>query len=251
MILSLFAALAAQAAAPDDSTYKACLAQIRTAPEQAVETASDWRVKGGGLAARQCQGLAYVALERWQEAALTYEQGAREAEAAGNPAAADFWAQSGNAWLAMNDAVRARTAFDSGLAIDGTVPELTGEIHLDRARALVALGEAAAARTDIDRALVLVPADPFSWYLSAALADRQGDAARAGQDIAKAVELAPDDADVLLQAGTIAGKAGREDEARTYYERAAKADPNGPAGRAAAAALGPATPTDVNPARPE
>lgn len=242
MILSLFAALAAQVATapatPEDGAYKACIAQIRTAPEQAVETASDWRVKGGGLPARQCQGLAYVALERWQDAALTYEQGAREAKAANNPAAADFWAQSGNAWLAMNDAARAKTALDAGLAVDGTVPELQGEIHLDRGRALVALGNLAAARADLDQAIILVAADPFAWYLSAALADRQGDAVRAAKDIAKAAELAPDDADVLLQAGTIAGKAGREEEARVFYARAAKADPDSAAGRAAAAALG-------------
>lgn len=237
MILTLLAAALAQAPAPADDKYKNCLARVQSAPEQAVEVASDWRVSGGGLQARQCLGLAYVALERWQDAALSYEQGAREAQADGNPAAADFWAQSGNAWLAMNDASRAKAAFDAALAVEGTVPALQGEIHLDRARAHVAQGDLAAARADIDRALALVAGDPFAWYLSAALADRQGDAVRAASDIAKAVELAPDDADVLLQAGTIAGKAGKVDEARAYYERAAKADPGGRAGRAAAAAL--------------
>ena len=246
MILSLLLAAAqaaatpAPAAPPEDPAYKNCIAKVQTAPEQAVEHASDWRVQGGGLAARQCLGLAYVALERWQDAALAYEQGAREAAAAQNPAAADFWAQSGNAWLAMNDAARAKAAFDAALTVEGTAPELRGEIHLDRARADVARGDLAAARSDLDQALTLVAADPFAWYLSAALADRQNDAARAASDIAKAVELAPDDANVLLQAGTIAGKAGKQDEARAFYERAAKADPNGEAGRAAAAALAPA-----------
>jgi len=247
VILSLFAAAALQAAAapaPEDATYKNCLAQVRTAPEQAVETASDWRVNGGGLPARQCMGLAYVALERWQEAALAYEQGARDAEVAKNPAAADFWAQSGNAWLAMNDAGRARAAFDAALKVSGTAPELQGEIHLDRGRAGVALGDLAAARTDIDAGLKLVPGDPFAWYLSAALAVRENALPRAQADIAKAVELAPDDADVLLQAGTIAGKAGREDEARSYYARAMKAEPGSAAGKAAAAALGEAAPQE-------
>ncbi|HEY6916791.1 MAG TPA: tetratricopeptide repeat protein [Allosphingosinicella sp.] len=244
MILTLIAAAALQAApapdpAPEDAAYKACIARIRTAPEQAVEQASDWRVKGGGLPARQCLGLAYVALERWQDAALAYEQGAREALAANNPAAADFWTQSGNAWLAMNDAARARTAFDAALKVDGTAPELRGEILLDRGRALVAIGDLKAARTDMDAALALVPGDGLAWYLSAALAVRENDLARASTDIAKAAELAPDDADVLLQAGTIAGKAGDMDKARGFYERAIKADPKSEAGKAAAAALGP------------
>jgi tetratricopeptide (TPR) repeat protein len=243
LVLAAAQAAATPAAPPEDPAYKTCIAKVQAAPEQAVEHASDWRVQGGGLPARQCLGLAYVALERWQEAALTYEQAAREAEGAGNPAAADFWAQSGNAWLAMNDATRARTALDTALKIGGTAPELQGELHLDRARAAVALGDLPAARKDIDEGLRLVPADPFAWYLSAALAVRENALPRAMADIAKAVELAPDDADVLLQAGTIAGKAGKQEEAQSFYERAVKADPNGAAGRAAAAALGgPQTP---------
>ncbi|QPQ54658.1 tetratricopeptide repeat protein [Allosphingosinicella flava] len=239
MILSLLtAALLQTAAVPaPDGAYKNCLAEVRSAPAKAVETASDWRVKGGGLPARQCLGLAYVALERWQDAAVAYEQAAREAEGTKTPAAADFWTQSGNAWLAMNDAVRARAAFDAALKIEGTAPELTGEIHLDRARAGVALGDMSGARADIDAGLKLVPGDPFAWYLSAALALRENALSRAEADIAKALALAPDDADVLLQAGTIAGKAGKSDEARGFYERAAKADPNSEAGRAASAAL--------------
>ena len=56
-------------------------------------------------------------------------------------------------------------------------------------------------------------------------------------DIGKAVELAPDDADVLLQAGTIAGTAGDAAGARSFYERAIKAAPSSDAAKAAEAAL--------------
>ena len=69
--------------------------------------------------------------------------------------------------------------------------ELRGEVHLDRARVRVAENNVAAARTELDRALELVPADPFAWYLSAALARRENNLARAGTDIARARSSRP------------------------------------------------------------
>jgi len=110
-------------------------------------------------------------------------------------------------------------------------------VHLDRARAGVSMSDLKGARADIQKGLELVPADPMAWYLSAALALREGNMVRANSDIAKAVQLAPDDANVLLQAGTIVGTNGDVEAARTYYARAAKAAPNSEAGRAAKAAL--------------
>jgi Tfp pilus assembly protein PilF len=110
-------------------------------------------------------------------------------------------------------------------------------VHLDRARAGVALADLKGARSDIDQGLKLVAADPMAWYLSAALALREGNMARANSDIAKAVQLAPDDSNVLLQAGTIVGTGGDVAAAKAYYARAAKAGPDTEAGRAAKAAL--------------
>lgn len=247
MILStvaLAAAVAAAQAAPtpnvrsDETLYRECVAVVAAEPERAVTVANDWRLRGGGVLARQCLGLAYTALERWAPAAVAFEQAAREAETEQDPRRADFWVQSGNSWLAEGDADKARAAFDSALATTSLTPELRGEVHIDRARAGVALDDLAGARADLDRALELVPADPFGWLLSAALAMREDSLARAQRDIAKALELAPNDPDVLLQAGTIAGAAGQADEARGFYERAAKAAPDSEAGQAAQAALG-------------
>lgn len=223
--------------APANLTPESCAALVGSAPEQAIEAAGEWRIRGGGLDARQCLGQAYAALERWAPAATAFEQAARDAEVAQDPRRADFWVQSGNAWLAANDGAKGRTAFDTALATTSLTPELRGEVHLDRARAAVVLGDVAGARVDIDKGLALVPADPFGWYLSAALARREGDLARAKADIAKAVERAPDDADVLLLAGNIAGLSGEVEAAKSFYARAAKAAPQSPAGQAAAAAL--------------
>ena len=230
-------ALAAAAQAPALPSEAACAALVKTAPEQAIAMANDWRLKGGGIKARQCLGLAYGKLERWAPAATAFEQAALEAEAAKDPGRADFWTQSGNSWLAAGDQAKARKAFDAALAIPSLASELRGEVHLDRARAAVAAGDLVSARADIDQGLKLVPADPFAWYLSSALALREERLGRAKEDIAKAVSLAPDDADILLQAGTVAGVTGEVVAAQSFYERAARLAPDSPAGKAAQTAL--------------
>lgn len=215
----------------------ACEALVRASPSAAIAAADQWRLRGGGLDARQCLGLAYSAAERWSAAAATLEAAAREAESTQDLRSADLWVQAGNAWLASADPTKARTAFEAALASPLLGAELRGEVHLDRARAFVATGDLAAARSDIDKGLELVPGDPFAWYLSAALARRQNDLSRAQRDIAKAVELAPGDAPVLLEAGNIAGLSGEIEAARALFARAVRAAPNSEAGKAAAAAL--------------
>jgi len=236
----LIALAAAAQAAPADAAetrFRSCTVLARTEPAKAVEEATQWQAKSGGLYARQCLGLAYSALERWPEAAAAFEQAALEAGHARDNRAADFWVQAGNGWLAAGEAAKARKAFDAALATNSLTPQLRGEVHLDRGRAAVAAGDLAAGRADIDKGLELVPADPFGWYLSAALARRQGDLKRAQGDIARAVDLAPLDAPILLEAGSIAGVSGEVEAARALYARAARAAPDSEAGRAAQAAL--------------
>jgi tetratricopeptide (TPR) repeat protein len=237
--ISFLMALAALQAAPssDEAAFRECTFLVKKDAQQAISTASDWRMKGGGSLARQCLGLAYVELGRWAPAATAFEQAARDAETKQDNRRADFWVQAGNAWLAAEEGAKAIAAFDAALATTNLTPELRGEVHLDRARANVALGNLAPARADIDKGLELVAKDPFAWYLSAALAIREGNMARAASDIAKSVELAPDDPDVLLQAGTVAGTTGDVASAKNYYARAVRLAPNSEAGRAAQAAL--------------
>ena len=228
---------APSAADPAEARYRACTTQIRTDPEGAVAAANVWRGEGGGLAARQCLGLALAALERWAPAATAFEQAAREAEAANDARRADLWVQAGNAWIAAGDGARALAALDAALLTPNLTDELRGEAYLDRARARMALGSATAARGEIDRALQLVPNDPFAWYLSAALHRRENDLAGAGTDIARARSLAPDSPDILLLAGTLAGLAGNMAEAERLYRQVAQAAPDSDAGRQAAASL--------------
>jgi tetratricopeptide (TPR) repeat protein len=227
----------ARAESAAEARYRACTEQVRSNADAALAAATTWRDQGGGLAARQCMGLALSALERWAPAATAFEQAAREAEAAGDARRADFWVQSGNAWVADGQPARAVAAFDAALLTTHLTDELRGEVHLDRARAQVALDNVAGARADIDRALQLVPADPFAWYLSAALARRENNAARAGTEIARARQLAPDNPDIMLMAGTLAGQAGNMEEAERLYRQVATAAPDSDAGRAAIASL--------------
>jgi tetratricopeptide (TPR) repeat protein len=220
-----------------EGRYRACVVRVRENPEQAIQAASAWRVDGGGLYARLCLGLAYVALERWSPAATVYEQAAAEAERAGDIRRADFLVQAGNAWIAAAEPTRAVLAFDAALATTHLTDELRGEVHLDRARAMVALNNPAAARQDIDRAIALVPGDAMAWYLSAELARRENNLARAETDIQRALTQAGDNPDIVLLAGTIAGQRGDLARAETLYRRVAEGAPNTDAGRAALASL--------------
>ncbi len=238
--MSLFLViLAAAASAPDANAarFETCVALANANPAKALDEAGAWRIAGGGILAQQCSGLAYAALNRWQSAALAFEQAAKASEANGESRSARLWVLAGNAALAGNDAAKARGYFDSALASGILKGGEAGEAHLDRARARYAIGDKKAARVDLDAALKLVPADPLAWLLSATLARGDGDLKRAQTDIIEAVKRAPDDASVANEAGNIAMMSGAEDEARTSWAEAVRIKPDSPAGKAAAASL--------------
>lgn len=237
MIPLLFALAAATPPADATKRYEACAALVRTDPAKAEAEADAWRTGGGGMPARMCLGLAYVAQERFGPASVTFEQAAREAEIQADRRAAPLWVQAGNSALADGDAGKARGFLDRALAMTDLSPAQRGEAYLDRARAQVAAGNPSAARGDLDQAISLVPGDPMAWLLSATLARRQGDGSRATKDIAEAARLAPGEAPILYEQGNIATLTGHAEDARTSWGLAAKADPASPAGRAAAMAL--------------
>lgn len=231
--MSPILALLLFAADPASARYDACAALAKADPTKAEAEAIRWRDAGGGLPARQCLGLAYAAQERWQPAALAFEQAATEAEKARDGRAATFWVQAANAALAGDDAAQARRQIDRALALPVMGDVLRGEAYLDRARAGVALADLPAARADLDQALALAPADPLAWLLSATLARRQKDLARAQADIARAVKLSADDASVQVEAGNIAALSGNIEAARSAWTKAATIAPQSPAGIAA------------------
>ncbi|KEQ53313.1 hypothetical protein [Sphingobium chlorophenolicum] len=215
--------------------FQACLDQAVEAPDKGVAFAQQWRIDGGSFYARNCMGFAYARAERWSPAIVAFEQGADEAERNGEMVQSGrLWAQAGNAALAGGDAAKARDDFDAALARGLPDGLEKGEVHLDRARALVALNDAKGARNSLDVALEQVPRDPLAWLLSATLARRSGEMKLAQAHIARAVQLSPDDASVALEEGNIAILTDHEDIARSAWQRAVKLAAQSPAGRAAA-----------------
>lgn len=224
--------------------FQACLDATLESPEAGIARAQQWRLEGGSFYARHCLGFAYARAERWAPAIVAFEQAAEEAERGGEMAqSARLWAQAGNAALAGGDAAKARNDFDAALARGLPDGIEKGEIHLDRARALVAMGETDAARESIDTALLQAPKDPLGWLLSATLARRAGEMTLAQAHIVKAVQLSPDDASVALEEGNIAVLTGHEDVARSAWDRAKRLSPESPAGKAAADNLSRLPPT--------
>lgn len=217
--------------------FEACLDAAIDNPDSAIKAAEAWRMADGGYLARQCLGFAYSQQGRWLPAMTAFQQAADEADVARDPASAQLWAQAGNAALAGGEPAKAQSYFDAALARGLPDGLEKGEVYLDRARALVAKGKLAEARSDIDKALVQVPQDPLAWLLSATLARRVDNLPLAKAHIAKAVELASDDASVALEEGNIAVLSGADDVAKRAWERAVKLSPGSPAGKAAAESL--------------
>lgn len=150
---------------------------------------------------------------------------------------ARMYAAAGNLWIAANQPGKAALDLDRALALPGLEAEQRGEALLDRARAAEAQDDLKTARAKANEAAATISDDPFYWYFSAALAIREGDAITAKSAIGRALTLAPSDPTILFEAGHVADFGGDEDQARSYWMRAAAGDPNGPAGKAAAKAI--------------
>ncbi|HEY0269419.1 MAG TPA: hypothetical protein VGC10_00345 [Sphingomonas sp.] len=241
ILLALLLAAAPASSPPDprapDVRYRACVRQSDDDAASAIAEARAWAASGGGVPAGQCLGIAQSAAGQWKAAADAFTATAQIADQTHDPRAATLWVSAGDAALAGGDGTGARKAIDNALAYASLTGELRGEALLDRARADVAAGDDPAARRDLDQALMLVPADPVAWLLSATLARRMGDGTRAAADIAQAQGRAPNEPAILLEAGDIAALNGNPAEARVRWGHARDADPDGDIGRAAAAKI--------------
>ena len=214
MMVQLFALLAA-ASAPDAAV--AC-------PQDSSAPALICRA----LAA-QGQGQPDAAAERFEQAA--------SALPADDPRRDRALAAAGNMWIVANQPGKAAFALDRALAGSSLLADQRGEALLDRARAAEAQGDLKTARAKVDEAAEILSEDPFVWYFSAALALREENGAEARESINRALALAPGDPLVLFEAGHVAHFEGDVTGARAYWTRAAEADPEGEAGKAAKEAL--------------
>ncbi len=217
---------------------QACLDVAINDPEAGVRFAQDWALDGGGFSASQCRGFAEARAGRWQAAMGAFEAAANQAQKAGSARdAARLLAQAGNAALADGNAQQARGYFDAALGHGLPDGIEKGEVHLDRARALVMAGDEQGARADLDQALAQAGDDPLAWLLSATLARRGHDLARARHDIAEARKRAPDDASIALEEGNIAILSGDEPGAKAAWQRVLSLAPDSDQGKAARESL--------------
>jgi tetratricopeptide (TPR) repeat protein len=171
-----------------------------------------------------------------ESAAQGFEEAAK-ASPDKDPKTARMYAAAGNLWIAGNQPGKAALDLDKALALPGLEAEQRGEALLDRARAAEAQNDLATARAKLKEAGLTISDDPFYWYFSAALALRERDGVTATAAIGKALTLAPSDPAILFEAGHVADFNGDDDQARSYWMRAAGSDPNGPVGKAAAKAV--------------
>ena len=140
-----------------------------------------------------------------------------------------------NAALAAGAAQRALPLLDLAHtdALAGNRDDLTGEIAIDRARALVALGRSEEASIALAEARAKAPDNPQGWLLSATLARRQGKLAEAQPEIEMAAKLLPGDGEIGLEAGVIAVLGGRDAAARQSWQSVIAAAPGSDAARTA------------------
>jgi tetratricopeptide (TPR) repeat protein len=154
-----------------------------------------------------------------------------------DPKTARMYAAAGNLWISANEPAKASADFDKALALPGLDSQQRGEALLDRARAAEAANDLVTARQKLTEAAQTISQDPFYWYFSASLALREHDAVAARSAIDHALKLSPSDPAILFEAGHVADYSGDDEQARSYWRRAAASDPNGPVGRAAGRAI--------------
>ena len=234
------------------SRLQACLDDAEASPTDAIDDAEQWltTVKGTTqVEPNWCLGAAHSRRGEWDEAAAAY-LAARDAAAPGDYARrARLGGMAGNAALAGKAWARALAALDMAQADAAKSGDarLSGEIAIDRARALVALGRDVEAAKALAEARISAAKNPLAWLLSATLSRRQGKLADAQAQIAAAAILAPTDSEVGLEAGVIAVLAGRDEAARKSWQSVITAAPTSEAATTARSYLaqlgGPASKT--------
>ena len=207
-----------------------CLALVKSAPLDAVDTAEAWRdsVKGSARAEPEhCLGLALSRLEQWDDAEQAFVAARDDAAANERELRARLGTMAGNAALAQGNAARALAHLDQahGDALGAGDGRLIGETALDRARALVALKRDNDAATSLLEAREKTPRSAQAWLLSATLSRRQGKLDEAQTQIERAAELEPVDPEIGLEAGVIAVLSGRDDAARKSWQSVIAAAP--------------------------
>ena len=210
----------------DEVQFAECLTLAGKDPVSAISSASLWAQEKGGYLARACHGFALATDFKFDLAVPILTEAATLAAAKGDPRAARFWAQAGNAAIAAGQADVAVDALSKALASNTLDNNERADGEVDRARAFVALGKNADGEAALATARQLAPENGTAWLLSATLARRLNKLPDALAFIQTAAAVLPSDPAVALEAGNIAIAAGDDNMARTQWEQAIKIAPN-------------------------
>lgn len=220
------------------SRLEICLNDTASSPVDAIDDAEAWRdVTSGPAQAEplQCLGTAHARLDHWAEAEAAFLAARDAAAADDNAMRGKLGAMAGNAALAQDAYDRALGLLDAAAVAAAVADDLrlTGEIAIDRARALVALKRTDDAVKALVEARTSAADNALAWLLSATLSRRMGKLAEAQAQIAAAAELAPRDPEIGLEAGVIAMLAGDEAAARKSWQSAIDTAPSSDAAQTA------------------
>jgi tetratricopeptide (TPR) repeat protein len=220
LIAALMAAgpACAQASLLDDPTiggrdrYDNCLLLIRSAPQNALNAATDWEKNGGGGSAIHCEAVALVALHRYSDAGTKLDSLARDGTSSAERA--ELYDQAGNAWLLGRNPNNAQSSFTAAIGFGGRDPDL----YVDRARAYAMKKDWLSAGNDLSEALKIAPSRADIYVLRASARHAQGKKAEARADIDQALKLAPSNAEALEMRGDFKMEAGDQAGAKADWQ---------------------------------
>lgn len=214
-LLLLGVPAAAQSTVLQDAAYQDCLALLRRNPEEGFSQAQLWQATGGGLPAQHCAALALVELRHYGDAADRLEKLLPLAEKQAPHLTVAILDQAANAWLLAEQPERARQLLDIAVK---AAPE-TSDLLIDRALALAALNDYAAAKRDLDVALRVDPTREDALALRAAARRQTGDLTGALEDAETALAIQPRLPEALLERGILRlGKGDRQGARRDLIE---------------------------------
>lgn len=213
--------------------YAACMDLAVTDPELAYETALSWQRDDGSEAARHCEAVALIGLERYREAGERLESLAQTMVAASDALAVDALVQAGQAWSLADETARAHAAQSAALELDPDNVELL----IDRSFTLALAQNYWEAIDDLNRAHELAPerSDLLIYRASAYRYVEAYDLAL--EDVKQALTRNPDNLEGLLERGNLRRLTGDDEGARADWLRVVTLAEKSPAAEAARANL--------------
>jgi tetratricopeptide (TPR) repeat protein len=195
--------------------YKSCLSLAISDAKSALDAASYWQQQGGDIGAMHCQASALATLARYGEAATLLEEIVNNNANILPIAKAEFLYQAAKAHSLNGDHKRAIGLMSAARALNNNNIDYLAELGIlnvlakDYVIALDHLNKTLNTRPSHIRALL------FRSMTHRAL----GNDDESERDLSLALQLEPHNPSLLLEQGLRYAKAGRNDQAKTTWEK--------------------------------